>query len=193
MLIVDAYNLLHAAASRPGKVTGLSLRQFCNVCADMKLTLVMDGIRKPHEPYADDYDTLHLLWAGRGQSADDAIVQLCKSSTGRRDICVVTDDRQLRSRVTGTGAKTLHCSAFLRQVHTYRHPQKQQEAEDKAANAPSAGETEFWMQVFGFSPSSGRSAKRDGDRPREANPLRDEVEGLTEADIDAIDMSAFLD
>lgn len=194
MLIVDAYNLLHAAASRPGKVTGLSLGQFCNVCANMKLTLVMDGVRKPSEPYPDDYDTLHLQWAGRGRSADDTIVLLCESSTGRRDICVVTDDRQLRARVMALGAKTLHCGVFLRQVYTYRREQRErQERTAKQASVTSAGETEFWMRVFGFSMPAENNGKQDPSIPRDSHQPKFELGQMTEADIDAIDMSAYLD
>jgi len=194
MLIVDAYNLLHAASGRRGKITGLSLRQLCDVCAEMKLTLVMDGVRKPREPAVDDYATLQLQWAGRGRSADDAIVNMCESSTGRRDICVVTDDRQLQSRVKHLGARALHCGMFLRQLHTYRHLQRHPAPASpaKPAGETTAGETQFWMRVFGFLPSVQADAPKPGKSPSGVQTPR-AMEELTEADIDAIDMRVFLD
>ena len=194
MLIIDAYNLLHMAAGRCGKVTGLSLNQFCSVCRGMKLTLVMDGVRKPHEPQAGDYGALDLKWAGRGCSADDAIIALCKASTGRRDICVVTDDRQLRSRAEKLGARTLHCGTFLQQVYTHRRQEnRKQEPLAKQMPTPSAVETRFWMKVFGFLPMDDNGISQLDIRQNSGASSRRMERELTESEIDAIDMRTFLD
>lgn len=194
MLIVDAYNLMHAAAGRGGKVTGLSLQQFCEVCRGMKITLVMDGVRKPGEPQVGCYETIGLKWAGRGCSADDAIVAMCKASSGRRDICVVTDDRQLQKRVVGLGSKTLSCRIFLRQMYTYqRNERRSRQPEAKGGVTLSAAETDFWLRAFGFLPHSPVDEMKSRD-PRTGGefPVRDGDE-LSDAEIEAIDMQAFLD
>ncbi len=194
MLIVDAYNLMHAAAGRRGKVTGLSLNQFCSVCRGMKLTLVMDGVRKPHEPQAGDYEALELKWAGRGCSADDAIIALCKASTGRRDICVVTDDRQLRSRAEKLGVRTLHCGTFLQQVYTHRREKnRKHKPAAKQMPTPSAADTEFWLRVFGFLPTDDGEISQLGVRRSLKAASRRMDRELTESEIDAIDMRTFLD
>ena len=194
MLIVDAYNLMHAAAGRRGKVTGLSLNQFCSVCRGMKLTLVMDGVRKPQEPQAGDYEAIELKWAGRGRSADDAIIALCKASTGRRDICVVTDDRQLRSRAEKLGVRTLHCGTFLQQVYTHRRQEnRKQEPAAKRMPTPSAADTEFWLRVFGFLPADDGEVSKSGVRRSLKAASRRMDRELTESEIDAIDMRTFLD
>ncbi|MGC8560450.1 MAG: NYN domain-containing protein [Phycisphaerae bacterium] len=194
MLIIDAYNLLHAAAGRRGKVTGLSLNQFCSVCRGMKLTLVMDGVRKPHEPQVGDYEALDLKWAGCGRSADDAIIALCKASTGRRDICVVTDDRQLRSRAETLGVRTLHCGTFLQQVYTHRRQEnRKQEPLAKQMPTPSAVETRFWMKVFGFMPTDDDDTSPSGVQQSPKTSSRRMDRELTESEIDAIDMRTFLD
>ncbi len=194
MLIVDAYNLMHAAAGRRGKVTGLSLNQFCSVCRGMKLTLVMDGVRKPQEPQAGDYEAIELKWAGRGRSADDAIIALCKASTGRRDICVVTDDRQLRSRAEKLGVRTLHCGTFLQQVYSHRRQENRtQEPAAKRMPTPSAADTEFWLRVFGFLPTDDGEVSKSGIRRSLKAASRRMDRELTESEIDAIDMRTFLD
>ena len=194
MLIVDAYNLMHAAAGRRGKVTGLSLNQFCSVCRGMKLTLVMDGVRKPQEPQAGDYEAVKLKWAGRGCSADDAIIALCKASTGRRDICVVTDDRQLRSRAEKLGVRTLHCGKFLEQVYTHRREKnRKQEPAAKQMPTPSAADTEFWLKVFGFLPTDDGEISQSSVRRSLKAASRQMDRELTESEIDAIDMRTFLD
>ncbi len=190
MLILDTYNLLHAASARHGAVTGLSVRQLCHVCRDLKLTMVMDRDRKPDEPGSDEFDMLTLVWSGPSMSADDKIVRICEASSGRRDICVVTDDRRLSARVHHVGGKSMPCAAFLSQLYTRRRQSREaSEPLIKTGEGAAPGETDRWLEIFGFTPNAPRPSAADAatqQRPADSHEL-------TDAEIAAIDMSAFLE
>ncbi len=49
----------------------------------------------------------------RGQSADDTIVDLVAEASHPKQIVVVTNDRGLKQRIQGTGAKTMGVGEFL--------------------------------------------------------------------------------
>lgn len=49
----------------------------------------------------------------RGRSADDAIVDFVEEAANPKEIVLVTNDRGLKQRIQGTGAKTLGVQEFL--------------------------------------------------------------------------------
>jgi len=53
-----------------------------------------------------------------GESADDAIRKLVKSSSNPRDVYVVTNDRELRLSVKDYGARPVYVKDFIRRTDT---------------------------------------------------------------------------
>jgi hypothetical protein len=154
MIIIDAYNCLHAACSMPGPWNGFSLRQLCRLVEslDKKIVLVMDGSPKPDEPANAEFPDLILKYSGRGISADSVIITMVRQSTGARHITVVSNDRAVKAGAHRAGARTVGCEKYLAGVLRRRAALRLRR---KAADPPrkssgGSSDTEFWLHEFGF-------------------------------------------
>lgn len=79
--------------------------------ANNKVTVVFDSrdMLSPTERVAG----IEIRFS-RGKSADDAIVDLIDEHPNPKQVVLVTNDRGLKQRVQGTGAKSIGVSEFLR-------------------------------------------------------------------------------
>ena len=154
MIIIDAYNCLHAGSSIPGPWHGFSLRELCRLITrlDKKIVLVMDGSPKPDEPTAAEFPDVTLVYSGRGVSADSVIINMVKSSTGARDITVVSNDRAVKAGAHRGGAKIMSCETYLNNMLRRRAARRMRwktaEPERKASGLKR--ETDYWLHEFGF-------------------------------------------
>ena len=157
MIVIDAYNCLHAAAALRGPVTGLSLRQLCGFLENTpgRVVLVMDGAPKPEEPGENEFPSLTLRYSGRAAKADDVIARLLAESTGPRDVTVVSNDRAVAANARRAGAHSLSCESFLNRLaeSRARPAGRRQEPEEKSHGLGSPGLTDAWLKEFGFAPS----------------------------------------
>lgn len=156
MIIIDAYNCLHAAAALRGPVTGLSLRQLCRFLDDWpgRVVLAIDGSPKPDEPGENEFPSLTLRYSGRAAKADDVIARLLVESTGPRDITVVSDDRAVAANARRAGAQAVSCANFLNDLAQSRGrlAGRPAEPEEKSHGLASPGLTEAWLKEFGLAP-----------------------------------------
>jgi predicted RNA-binding protein with PIN domain len=153
MIIVDAYNCLHAASAMRGPLTGLSLRQLCILAADSgdKVLLVMDGMPKPDEPAAEEFPDIGLRYSGRSAKADDLIAQILQKSTGRRETIVVSNDRQVSTQAKKVGAQSISCERFIGSLATAQKKRRQNKMPSaKTGHSSSRNETDFWLKEFGI-------------------------------------------
>lgn len=115
--LVDGYNLLYAMLEIPpgdGQAKREALLRFlakAKLQGDNPLTVVFDS----HEGLGD-----RLRQAGiavvftAGESADDWLANKVREVENPRSFAVVSNDKGIRDRVRGTGAKWLSAEAFLK-------------------------------------------------------------------------------
>jgi predicted RNA-binding protein with PIN domain len=190
MIIIDAYNCLHAGSSMPGPWRGFSLRELCRLLerVDKKIVLVMDGSPKPHEPATEEFPDIKLVYSGRGRSADAVIIAMVNASTGARHITVISNDRAVKAGAHRGGARTMGCEKYLagilRRKAAMRMRWKTAEPEGKSTGH--SAETDYWLHEFGFAPRGAKtkSAQRPGQKVFHATS--------GELNIDEIDMEEIL-
>ncbi len=191
MIIIDAYNCLHAGSSMPGPWNGFSLRELCRLVErlDKKLVLVMDGSPKPDEPTNAEFPDVILKYSGRGVSADSVIIAMVDQSTGARHITVVSNDRAVKAGAQRGGARTMACEKYLagilRRKSAMRLRWKTAEPQRKAIGRSS--DTDFWLHEFGFTTGV---RKYESQVPRtKPSATQNDTAGI---DLDAIDMEEIL-
>ncbi len=171
MIIIDAYNCLHAGSSMAGPWNGLSLRELCRLVerVDRKIVLVMDGSPKPDEPRGNEFPDVTLMYSGRGVSADSVIIDMVGNSTGSRNITVVSNDRAVKSGARRGGAKTVACEAFLAGVLRRRSAMRMywKTAEPMRKSTGESMDTDYWLHEFGFNGARGKTPP-SADAPRQS-------------------------
>jgi len=177
MIIIDAYNCLHAASAMSGLISGLSLRELCVLVSGsrQKVVLVMDGLPKPDEPKADEFINIELRYSGKNLKADDLIAQILQKSTGRRESIVVSNDRQVAAQARRAGAKNISCERFL-SLRTLAKKNSRQSPgiPGKTQGAGAINETDFWLKEFGIAGPSGN--KSSNKKPEQINPEEIDME-----------------
>jgi len=163
--IIDTYNLVHAASAMGGPLTGMTVRKLCQYLAaapsSFKATLVLDGRAKPDEPSENEFPDIQLIYSGTGVPADTVIGQIVERSTSRKKITVVSNDRAVASHARGLYAHAISCEQFLDQLTRY-NPRAARDAmpPKKTAGIDTQGESDHWMQEFGFSGDSSPAPSR---------------------------------
>ncbi len=120
--IVDAYNCLYAAGKLLDGGGPVSLRTLCQWCghAQGKIVLVMDGVRKPNEPHADEFPDLNFVFPGSGAKADPMIARLVREFRDRnptgRGLRVVSSDKAVLHQARGERVIAETAEAFLRDL-----------------------------------------------------------------------------
>jgi predicted RNA-binding protein with PIN domain len=175
--LIDAYNLVHAAAAMGGPLGGMTVRRLCQYLAASpaggKATLVLDGRAKPEEPSVHEFPEITLVYSGAGVAADAVIAQTIERSRERKKITVVTNDRAVALHARQHLVNAMSCEVFLRQL-TEGVAALPEEPGHKATGTPTTGEADHWMREFGL----------EGDpNPGAAGP-KVEDEGVGEIDIE---------
>ncbi len=124
MLLIDAWNLLHAAATRDEPLADLDLPSLVAVLArtrwaGTKTTLVCDGPRPGAghaAPSAAMIAETRIIYTGATREADDQIEQILESCSFARRITVVSSDKRLRRAARKAGADWLSAQAFCEQL-----------------------------------------------------------------------------
>jgi predicted RNA-binding protein with PIN domain len=150
--IIDGNNLIGHAPDLelgdPGSRAGLISRLLAFQRATRKrIMLVFDG------PAGDAGTvpvnakfTIHTPAAG--QSADDVIIELLARLVDRRNVVVVSTDREIRDAARARGVRTITSPEFARELrHEARAGRREREL-DKRVAAPTPLETRLWDEVF---------------------------------------------
>lgn len=187
-LIVDAYNVLHVTGVLPPDLAGIEVDDLVELVADSRFArqpvcLVCDGRRaggdsagEPHEP--DDAETsVHVIYAGRGRTADDVILDMVRRSSIRRRLTVVTQDRPLAGEARKAGCRVMRSDTFLRRLAHDRARREGRGRRRRSKPSPplTAGEVDAWLRYFGLNEDDplGRPHEggRDGDAVHEADQI----------------------
>lgn len=170
-IIVDCYNCLYAGQAMGGAMADLTVHRICRLLTERGsdgAVLVLDGRPKPHEPGANEYPAVHLVYSGTGITADRVILDRISRSSARGQITVITNDRAVAAGARRTGAKVMGCEAFLtRLIHGgvigKNVPKAQQLPPQKTSGPTSTGEADHWMKEFGFKADDVQSKNDDDD------------------------------
>lgn len=105
-----------------------------------KVTLVFDGA--PDEAFPDGvtHRSVKISYARPGDDADTRIVELVRMSHAKRELIVVTSDRELASRVRQEGCRVMRSGEFRTLLS---------EVEAGELEKPAADDVNEWLSVFG--------------------------------------------
>ncbi len=194
--IVDAYNCLHAAGKMLHRTGPVSLRAFCEWCehAPGKMILVMDGVRKPHEPGMAEFPKLCLVFSGRGAKADPLIARMVREasdrSSSRGNVRVVSSDKAVMRQARGERVTAITSEEFLTELFhrlAAREPRfaglpempgkdtnpffTKTDAAEKKNAVKSSPQTNYWLKLFGFAVEPDSSTAVKTPAPQDMPPV----------------------
>ena len=165
-LLIDGYNLLHAAGMAPsyigpgdllrcrGKLLHFLLSKLS--AAEVAHTTVIFDARDPppDRPARTVVAGLQVEFASPGGDADVAIGHWLERHPHPRQVTLISGDRALQRAARGVGAQFLASAAFLGQLERRRRSEgrtssRRSDDDDKPSGAVSTAQAAYWMQVFG--------------------------------------------
>jgi predicted RNA-binding protein with PIN domain len=144
VLLIDAYNVLHAAANLGPDYAGLGLNRLITMLnrsrwASEKVALVCDGTAKTDLP--EPPRQIRVIYAGPGRDADSLIERMIDQSTGARDLIVVSNDNRIRKYARRSKARVLGSERFLKIA-------AQQVTPRQTPGKPTVQDPDRWMDLF---------------------------------------------
>ena len=149
-LVIDGNNLLHRLALNERNRHDVRRRALDTVRHEnLRVTIVFDGPPEGGSPAIEHLGRVTVHYSG-ASSADDVILRLLPRGSRAKEWTVVTDDRDLRSRVCRAGAQVRSLSDWRRRRS--RSPQR-------PAYEPriSSHEVADWEEFFASKPDDGDS------------------------------------
>jgi predicted RNA-binding protein with PIN domain len=105
-----------------------------------KVTLVFDGAPDDDFPDGTTHRSVKILYSRPGEDADTRIVELVRTARSKRQLVVVTSDRELASRARGEGAQVIRSGEFRTMLT---------DAAGGEPEKPDADDVDQWLAVFG--------------------------------------------
>lgn len=158
MLIIDGHNLTFLDEQardsiKTGDPEGSRIRildlveTWCRLAAQTA-TVVFDGTGGGRAP-SSDRPGVECIFSGADRTADLCILDMLDESTGRREVCVVTNDNQLLAAARRRGARTLTADDFVARLEDLRRKKRRPATEPlaKRVGAPPS-EVARLLKVF---------------------------------------------
>ena len=117
--IIDGYNIVHhhdfAKARKKNQDPKKALSDFIRInrltgSEKNKVILVFDGYPEAEEKKQENQ--INIIFS-RSQTADEKIKKIVEASGDRKNIIVVSDDKEIRFAVKGLGVKCLSVEEFI--------------------------------------------------------------------------------
>jgi uncharacterized protein len=108
--------------------------------------VVCDGRVKPGGASESPVEGVVLLFAGKGKSADDVILDMIEADHAPRSLVVATSDREIQKAARRRRCKVLTAEQFVRTLST--RPDGSGEA--RPTSPLDEGEVGRWLEEFGF-------------------------------------------
>jgi len=189
LTIIDGYNvILGARADRfdsyaPGELEKMR-STFLDRLADSRaarrdeITVVFDGGARG-ALYAREQTCrgIRVIFSDPNSDADAEIKKLVRTSSGARDLRVVTDDNQLARQVSQLRAKVVSCVEFLGDLQKLEdRDARREQGRDPSFRfePPRAFEVDDWVKAFGGEPAEGEPEEDDDDEEEEDGEDGDE-------------------
>jgi predicted RNA-binding protein with PIN domain len=112
-----------------------------------RVILVFDGTAPPDFPDPGK-DKFAILFPPPGESADCIIVDYIERHPDRRNLFVVSSDREIRAIAREAGATSLRCDEFHRELKKTLRESRDAREMDKAEERASALEIKLWAEAF---------------------------------------------
>ncbi|NDD62746.1 MAG: hypothetical protein EBZ36_02010 [Acidobacteria bacterium] len=122
----------------------------------LRISVIFDGRPDQSFPDGSSYRGVKVYYARPGSDADSRLVELVESARERKNLTVVTSDRQLTARVRVNGVRVIRSGEFRRWVDEAR------DSAESAAQPGSGSATELknpdndeiggWLRYFGVDP-----------------------------------------
>lgn len=105
-----------------------------------KVTLVFDGAPDEDFPDGTTHRSVRILYSRPNEDADTRIVELVRTARSKRELVVVTSDRQLASSVRTEGARVIRSGEFRTMLS---------DTICEETEKPDADDVDRWLEVFG--------------------------------------------
>ena len=160
--IIDGYNVLHASRWLSSSWKGVDRRRFCMLLAQLakhrgdNITVVFDALPSDPGSAFPASATLEVIYSGHNRTADDVIIQMVNSSSGPRDLTVVSSDRQIRSAAKRRGCKLVRAGEFIKsaaeQLAQAKHLAQNPPEPTEKHKGLTSDQTKQWLIEFGLNP-----------------------------------------
>lgn len=169
MLLIDAYNVLHAQWALPRSERGMDVPGLVHLVgrsryADRRVRVVCDGRPGPQWPQSGLLEThsglvwtripgAEVVFSGADQEADDVIEDVLDRARGLR-VLLVSSDRRLIRAAGQAGADQVGNGTFLKQLSKDAKAKPGSERPAFVSEVPlDAYSVAHWMREFGYEPS----------------------------------------
>lgn len=194
-LIIDGYNLLHAAGlARAAYAQGDLQRQRHQLLVRLagslsteerqRCTVVFDAIDAPTGlPLEYQHEGIAVLFAEPGHEADEVIEQLVARHSAARNLVVVSGDHRLQRAARSRRAACLDSEAFLtrlsRRGGAEETTSRSNQSGDSAAKTSPASDPNiaYWLREFGPIDIESIAVEEEADT---ANPVDPWQQGINE-------------
>jgi len=156
MFIIDGHNLLHTIYKLEGDSGPISDVSLCRILGRyFKLTgekgeMIFDGTGPPDKSGFDNISNLEVFFAGIGTDADTVIEDKISVNTAPKRLIVVSSDRRLRSAARKRKATSMKSDVFWNDVQKQLSRKRPVKEPAEKRQGLSQGETEQWLEFFGF-------------------------------------------
>lgn len=161
-IIVDGYNLLFRYFDLATRTVGSDLRKLrerlvralaqYGQSSGEKITVVFDGAAPGYLPRTGaSPGSVKVVFSRHDQSADERIMDLLESMSGRRHCRVVSSDLEVQRFAKRMKAEVVPCPAFVAEMARARRDDSTPEPAEPLIKfqKPSEHEVDYWMRVFG--------------------------------------------
>jgi predicted RNA-binding protein with PIN domain len=156
MFIIDGHNLLHTIFKLEGDSGAVGDVGLCRILGRYftltgeKGEIIFDGTGPPDKSGFDNIGNLEVFFAGLGTDADTVIEDKISTSTAPKGLTIVSSDRRLRAAAHKRKATSMKSDVFWNDVQkqlSRKWPAKEPTEKRQGLNE---GETEQWLEFFGF-------------------------------------------
>jgi uncharacterized protein len=199
-LIIDGYNLLHAAGlARAHYAPGDLQRQRHQLLVRLKgslsieerqrCTVVFDAIDAPAGLDREfQYEGIAVLFAEPGHEADELIEQLVSRHSAARNLIIVSSDHRLQRAARVRRASSLDSEAFVARLSRRGEPMqssdRSKDGRDEVTQPSQADDSDaaYWLREFGPIDVEAIASKVQTDAPaNSADPWQQGIDELQHA------------
>lgn len=190
-LVIDAYNLLHAALGPAGRGRDLGVEGVGRLVAEGRyagqaVTMVCDGT--PPTGGRVRHPGVRVVFAGAGRDADGVIEQIIARDTAPARLVVVSSDRRVQAAAKRRRCPSISSEAFLAQLLTDAAAARARPSEPPSPRERvplGNAEVSHWLAAFGEHAAWARGIPSSPDRaPPRIEPERAVAPGAPSASLD---------
>lgn len=129
----------------------------------IRIGVVFDGRPDDAFPDGSSFRGVRIHYAAPGSDADTRLIRLVEATREKRNLTVITSDRQLTSQIRVRGVRVIRAGEFRRWIDTaWESPASSGDDEPAGTSRVAAREMGGWLRYFGVDPD-------DPDETDEAN------------------------